>query len=256
MKEQRTTSQLEEHRDDALQKIKTYIDTFIKSEDQKTQAKADKFCYWLKDYIRFLNQEKSFDPKRRKRYKRGEIIKANLGFNVGSEEGGLHYCVVLDKHNPLNSPVITITPLTSVKEDTNLENMPQGNIYLGQEIYNELQQKIHKLQKQATTNNKELQEKIEKYSQKKDSQPKNESLDELEKQLKRSKKITGDLIKLKKEISRMKQGSIALTGQIRTISKIRIYNPTNSKDTLSNIRLSNEKLDLIDKAIIEKYTNF
>ena len=50
-----------------------------------------------------------------RRYKRGEIVKVHLGFNVGSEEGGLHYAVVLDKNNAKSSPVITIIPLTSVK---------------------------------------------------------------------------------------------------------------------------------------------
>ncbi len=37
-----------------------------------------------------------------RRYKRGEIVKVHLGFNVGSEEGGLHYAVVLDKKTMQN----------------------------------------------------------------------------------------------------------------------------------------------------------
>ena len=59
---------------------------------------------------------------------------------------------------------------------------------------------------------------------------------------------------MKKEITKMKTGSIALVGQIRTISKIRIYDPKTNFDVLSNVKLSNEKLDLIDHEIIALYT--
>ena len=61
--------------------------------------------------------------------------------------------------------------------------------------------------------------------------------------------------RLKAEILNMKRGSIALVGQIRTISKIRIYNPKTNLDTLSKIKLSNEKLDLLDKEIMRNFTN-
>ena len=54
----------------------------------------------------------------------------------------------------------------------------------------------------------------------------------------------------------MKKGSIALIGQITTISKMRIHNPKNSNDVLSGIKLSNEKLDMIDNEIRKLYTNF
>ncbi len=52
----------------------------------------------------------------------------------------------------------------------------------------------------------------------------------------------------------MKTGSIALVNQIRTISKIRIYDPKTNYDVLSGVKLSNEKLDLIDNEIISLYT--
>lgn len=58
-----------------------------------------------------------------------------------------------------------------------------------------------------------------------------------------------EINKIKNEVDKMKRGSIALVGQIRTISKIRIYDPKTNMDVLSNIKLSNEKLDLIDEAI-------
>ena len=48
---------------------------------------------------------------------------------------------------------------------------------------------------------------------------------------------------------------MALVNQITTVSKIRIYDPKTDHDVLSGIKLSNEKLDLIDKEIIKLYTN-
>lgn len=50
----------------------------------------------------------------------------------------------------------------------------------------------------------------------------------------------------------MKHGTIALTHQITTISKQRIFN---TKDNiLLGIKLPNNSLDLIDKKILELYT--
>ena len=58
---------------------------------------------------------------------------------------------------------------------------------------------------------------------------------------------------MRTEIQKMKKGSIALTRQITTISKIRIYDPKTSHDVLSGVRLSNEKLDAIDNAVSEYF---
>lgn len=53
----------------------------------------------------------------------------------------------------------------------------------------------------------------------------------------------------------MKKGTIALANQITTISKQRIYNPKKDLDILSGIKLSAEKMSLIDKKIKELYIN-
>lgn len=57
------------------------------------------------------------------------------------------------------------------------------------------------------------------------------------------------------EIQRLKYGSIALINQITTISKIRIYDPKTNHNILSGIKLSSEKLNLIDLAIIKHIQN-
>ena len=62
------------------------------------------------------------------------------------------------------------------------------------------------------------------------------------------------LFRMMDEVGKMKRGSIALTNQITTISKIRIYDPRTNYDILSNVKLSNEKLDLIDNEILQNFT--
>ena len=111
-----TKEELEKHKKDALNKMEKYLDSLIDDSDPKANGKADKLSYWLEDWTKFLDFESSFSPSSLRRYKRGEIIKAHLGYNVGSEEGGLHYCVVVEKNNSKNSPVLTVVPLTSLKK--------------------------------------------------------------------------------------------------------------------------------------------
>lgn len=92
---------------DAISKLSSYMDS-LDSKHGKILA------YWIRDYVRFLEKEKTFDPQKLIRYKRGAIVKVHLGYRIGSEEGGLHYAVVIDD-NPQKSHVATIIPLTSRK---------------------------------------------------------------------------------------------------------------------------------------------
>ena len=96
------------------------LSTFLDSLDPK---RAAVMSYWIKDYVRFLKKEEDFDPTKLIKYKRGSIVKVHLGYRIGSEEGGLHYAVVIDKDNAKRSPVATVIPLTSVKPSTNLEKL-------------------------------------------------------------------------------------------------------------------------------------
>lgn len=60
---------------------------------------------------------------------------------------------------------------------------------------------------------------------------------------------------IRREIQKMRSGSIALVNQVTTVSKIRIYDPKTDHDILSGIKLSNDNLDLIDEEIRKKFTN-
>jgi hypothetical protein len=59
--------------------------------------------------------------------------------------------------------------------------------------------------------------------------------------------------KMKREISKMNLGSKALVGQITTVSKMRIFDPTQDDAILSDIKLSPEKLNLLNNKIKELY---
>lgn len=86
-------------------------------------------------------------------------------------------------------------------------------------------------------------------------QQKNELAHTIQSKIIEAKKELDFTNRLRDEILRMKSGSIALVNQITTISKIRIYDPKTDHDLLSNIKLSNEKLDLIDRELTSRYTN-
>ena len=56
-----------------------------------------------------------------------------------------------------------------------------------------------------------------------------------------------------KEISHMKQGSIAMMEQITTVSKMRIYVPKKSTDILYGISFSAESMEKLTKQLINLY---
>lgn len=245
-----TKEELMRHKVEALSRIGDYIDTLIESSDRKIRGKADKLSYWLEDWTTFLEFESRFSPSSLRRYKRGEIIKAHLGYNVGSEEGGLHYCIVIDKKNPQNSPVITVVPPTSVKAKTDLEHLHLGNIYIGNELFTNLNSKISYTDKILTSRLFELRDSVDALT----SDTPQEQRDQIRASLNMCERDLNLLKRMRNEVAKMKIGSIALVCQMRTISKIRIYDPKTNYDILSGVKLSNEKLDLVDKEILHNFT--
>lgn len=245
---------LNQHKEKVLDNFSDFLDRLISSDDPRVQGRADKLLYWMDDWMTFLDFEPSFSPASLRRYKRGEIVKVHLGFNVGSEEGGLHYAVVLDRNNPLNSPVLTVVPLTSVKPYTDLSKLHRGSVFLGNELFTNLSSKISSLNRIVSENINELQKiapdiKTIVRSSDEKLRPAFERLEKFETELEL-------LQRTRREVAKMKTGSIALVGQIRTISKIRIYDPKTNYDVLSGVKLSNEKLDLIDEEMRLLYTNY
>lgn len=203
--------------------------SFNKHIELKEYKKSNLLAYWIKDFSNYHDNERFFNPSSLKIFKRGNVVKANLGFNVGNELGGLHYCVVINKNDNLYSGTLNVIPLSSAKE--NKKYNANTCIDLGDELYISLAERLNLefsiVRKQIselsnTTNNEDLKKIAQKL----------EILD-----------------KTQTELDKMKHGSFALAHQITTISKQRILkNPL-----LSKIKLSDASLDLIDNKIKELY---
>lgn len=236
MKSKKTGKDLEEHIDKAVSKIDKYLHGLANVHPKK----AELISYWIHDFTKMVDLEDSFIRAKKRRYKKGDIVKVNLGFNIGSEQGGLHYAVVLEKHNPYSHATITIAPLTSVdiQSDTK-KGTRYGEIHLGTELYDKL---IDKCDSEIENCSKCIKALDFENIPNCDISEYKETLEKFNRHQKEAKKTL-------KEIEKMKSGSICLINQITTISKIRIYNPKSNKDVLHGIRLSDETLDIIDENI-------
>lgn len=226
-------------RDEALTDLKTYMDSL-------DPRQGKKLAYWVRDYARFLNQEKSFEPDKLISYKRGSIVKVHLGYRVGSEEGGLHYAIVMDRNNSIYSPTMTIIPLTSVKPHTDFSKLHTSKLPIGNEVYTLLTSNFNAEIRSAKQHLKEVQDLFDNLTCTEDENLLNERMKEISSQISYCEKM-------KKEADHMKQGSIALVGQIVTVSKIRIYDPKYKNDALSQVRISPATLDLLDQKVQELY---
>jgi len=236
------------NKNEAVKTITDYLDGCIATNNDVNIKKVNIIAYWLKDYINYIKEEKDFNPINLKTYERGDIIKVNLGFNIGSELGGLHYCVVIDKKNNRNSPVVTVVPLSSQKTD----KINKNSVLLGNDIYVKLYDKSNQLlensQIEIEENKKQLIIETKKLLETNADSDEiyikttelNNNILEAYKKLKLAQKIN-------KEIKKMKCGSIAIVNQVRVVSKQRIYDPKSNFDILSGIKLSNANLDLIDE---------
>lgn len=232
------------NKDNALKNLDTLINNFANSPD--TLKKANNLSYWISQYSTYISFEKKFNPKKLKKYSRGDVIKVNLGFNVGNELGGLHYCVVLENKNAMGSGTITIVPLSSAKEDKQYHG---STVDLGNEIYLNLKKKFE------LSNSKLIAEATEVVTLKDNFESLNE--EQRKEYYRKFNKTMEDLRliqKLENEIDRMKKGSIALVGQITTVSKQRIYDPQIYKDMMSGVKISAKSLTLLDNKIKELFT--
>ena len=242
-----------------LTTIKKMNDTFeklINSVDDRKLKKADLIAYWIEAYSKYLDREASFDYSKVMRYSRGDIIQVNFGFNIGSEQGGLHYAVVIDNDNLKSSPVITVIPLSSGSE----KDAHQRDLYLGNELYEKVNTKYEKLRAKTTKELLVVQQMLKiidvlrERNSKEISDP--EVIGQIEKWNNESKRLEEESKRLsifEKEVNKLKQGSIALMEQITTISKMRIYQPKNSDDLLYNISFSNAAMDKINKRLMELF---
>ena len=262
----------------AIKKLNSMMEGFINDPSGKHLKKANLIAFWLKGYVQMLEFEEVFNPTRNIAYKRGNIVKLNFGFNIGAEYGGLHYAIVLDNKNDHRSPVVTVIPLTSVKDTKTIHS---SSVELGNEIYRSLKLKYDTISKslqedldEATEANKAFSVLVPLIESSLKEFKNLETIEEKEKELEQTKIFTDALNKIKafseeketcikeqmdylekigQEISHMKEGSIALVNQISTISKIRIMDPRTLRGVLAGISLSEENMEKINNKVKELY---
>ena len=209
------------HKNNSLNRLDL---SFLKHIELKEYKQSDLLAYWINDFSEYHDEEKTFDTTKMKTFKRGDIIKVNLGYNIGNELGGLHYCVVINKFdNPFNG---------TLNEN---KRYHKSCVSLGSELYNILSTNIERENNKLNNLLNEL-----------------DKLDNIPEDF--SKAILKQmryLEKLGNEINKLKIDSIALITQITTISKQRIYDDI----ILRKVRLSANSLNVIDKKINYYFTN-
>lgn len=248
----------------AFKKLNNLLESYIAksppSNEKETDytKKAALISKWIEQYVNYISFENNFKPTRNISYARGDVVFVNFGFGVGSEFGGNHYAVVLDKDNKHNASNVTVVPLSSRKDD---KDVYERDVDLGNELY----EKIHLKLK---TNLKNLVENLSKNklmlsllsdevgsSQK--SLSEDNDIERLQQELKQQQKLLETEIdnakKVQKELLSLKEGSVAKLEQIRTISKIRIYNPKRKSNSLYGIRFSKPSMQKINDRIKELY---
>jgi len=112
---------------EALEKLKDQI-------TRLSPKKQDILAKWIGVWADYLKYEASFDPSRLMEYRRGDILHVHLGYNVGNEEGGARYAVVVEKNNPITSKVITVIPISTLDEKKSRDDLRFTEVYLGKII--------------------------------------------------------------------------------------------------------------------------
>lgn len=192
-----------------------------------------KFAYldeWLlKNSKLLLSEANKFESKSKqmyKTYKRGTIIRADFGVNIGSEMSQVHFAIVLNNYDNPKNNVLTVIPLTSKPSKYNLD--------LKNLVINKL---IEKIKKELV--------KI--------------GIDE-EFDIGSKKLNIEDETKIRKLYTVLtyykgnKMNTYACSSLITTISKSRILKPINEYDFVGKEKCPKEVMDKIDKELIEKFT--
>lgn len=133
-----------------IQELEDYLHHLQRMNDEENK-RSDKIAQWIENWVKYLKIEQVFNPRSIKGLKRGSIVYADFGFNVGREYGGLHYAIVLNKKDARSNHLLHVLPLTSVKETTDMSNLKYFQFPIGDEVFqllkNEANQKIIELTK-------------------------------------------------------------------------------------------------------------
>lgn len=255
------------HKKQAIRKLNNLLETYISDGRIDLLKKAHLISYWLENFTTYVSAEDNFDSSRLLRYRRGDVLRINFGFNVGKELGGMHFAVVIDNDNKRNADVLTVIPLSS----TDGRIVHSRNVDLGTELFvkitdvqNKLFTETEERLSNATENAKLFTSAVELLknvdaAEKASPEFKNklkEVLDyksQMESEKDLLEKQIANLERNNREIQKLKSGSMAVINQITTVSKQRIYTPKRSEDFLYGISLSPTAMDKINEKLKELY---
>ena len=216
------------HKDNSLNRLDL---SFIKHIELNEYKKSELLAYWIHDYAVYHDEERTFDISKSGVFQRGEVIKVNLGFNIGNELGGMHYCVVLSKYDNTRNGALNVIPLTSKKANKRYD---YSCVNLGDELYTIFLDKIKKKKQKL----QQIMDRLDR-------------IEDIPLRIKNEMDKEKVYIEtMQNQIEKLKQDSIVLINQITTISKQRIF----YDDVFKKVRISNSSLDLIDKQIIKSFT--
>ena len=146
----RTNQEIAIYTATVIQELEDYLQHLQQIGDQENK-RSEKIAQWVENWTKYLNTEKKFNSRSINALKRGSIVYADFGFNVGREYGGLHYAIVLNKKDARSNHLLHVLPLTSVKETTDMSNLKYFQFPIGDEVFqllkNEANQKVIELTK-------------------------------------------------------------------------------------------------------------
>lgn len=240
MPKKMTPSELEFHIKSAIEQLTLLFHGWLESGNQKFLDKAKLVAYWVREYTAFLRREDSFSPQSVPRLKRGTVVVVDFGFRIGKEFGGRHFAVVIDNDNKLHSPIATVVPLFSLKPTY------KPNSYtcpLKDGIYTPMLNRVKAIHGESMKIIDELNS----------LPPEQRAVPEARAKLAVADSLTKRAELMLTEIEHMKEGSVANTCQITTVSKMRIKRPLKKDDPLYGLRLSSEDMDTINQQLVELY---
>ena len=152
--------------------------------------------------------------------------------------GGLHYAVVLADSTQSN-PTVVVAPMTSYKAGRKIR---KDALFIDDRLFLQLKSK----QDALIQTEKALLKSLNDFP---------ECNDAMKNRISSIMKNIDQLQNIKHKINTLKHGSIIKMSQIRTISKMRIVNPTTPTDVFYNVSLPSKDLNAIDEKLISLYTN-
>lgn len=214
------------------------FNNYKKIVDKKLPYKFSYLDEWMLKSSNLLLKETNKEVKTYKTYKRGTIVKADFGVNMGSEMSQVHFAIVLSKNDNPRNNVLTVLPLTS--------KSGKFNLCLKTLVADKLVEKLE-------IEEKHLQDELKKIE--KEFKKRKISRKKIINKQENIKVETNKLLFLINYYKKSLKISYGCTNLITTISKTRLLKPINEYDIIGKALCPSEVLDIIDKDIIQKLTN-